>query len=127
MGFRNNTYAKVWSVEPKSDVNTKVRISISKKNRETGSYEQDFSGFVSFIGSACAKKAAALKEGDRIKIGDVDVSSFFSKEKNKEYITFKCFSFEDASFGDSGTPSEASTDLQPTVDSGEIDDARLPF
>ena len=37
------------------------RLSISKKNRATGEYEQDFSGFVMFVGTACAKKAAALK------------------------------------------------------------------
>ena len=52
MGFRKDTFATVWSVEPTSDTMTKARISISRKNRQTGEYETDFSGFVSFVGSS---------------------------------------------------------------------------
>lgn len=94
MGFRQNTYATVWSVEPVSDTYTKCRISISRKNKNTGEYETDFSGFVGFAGTAAARKAAALKPRDRIKLGDVDVTNRYDKEKEKEYISFKVFSFE---------------------------------
>lgn len=94
MGFRKDSYATVWEVEPISDLVTKARISINRKNKQTGEYEQDFGGYVKFIGSASAKKAAQLKEKDRIKLGDVDVSNFYNKEKKTEYTDYKIFSFD---------------------------------
>jgi len=33
MGFRTGAYAKVWEVTPMSDTSTKVRMSISRKNK----------------------------------------------------------------------------------------------
>ena len=123
MGFRAGSYAKVWAVEPKSDTNTTLRISISRKNKQTGEYEQDFSGFVSFVGTAAAKKAACLKEGDRIKLGDVDVTTSYNSEKKITYTNFKCFNFD----VESSTQDAASSEPQPVVDSGELDDDRLPF
>lgn len=122
MGFRTGSYAKVWEVEPKSDTNTSVRLSISRKNN--GEYEQDFSGYVSFFGTATAKKAACLKAGDRIKLGDVDVTARYNSDTKTTRTNFKCFSFEVA---DSSPATAASSDPQPVVDSGEVDDSRLPF
>ena len=87
MGFRTGAYAKVWEVTPMSDTSTKVRMSISRKNKQSGEYEQDFSGFVLAIGTAAAKKAAGLKEGNRIKLGDVDVTT---KRKRLHIPTSKC-------------------------------------
>ena len=72
----------------------KLRISISRKNKQSGEYEQDFSGFVNAIGTAAAKKAACLKEGDTIKLGDVDVTNKYDKEKNITYTNFAVFSFD---------------------------------
>ena len=60
MGFRTGAYAKIWEVTPMSDTSTKVRLSVSRKNKQTNEYEQDFSGFVLAIGTAAAKKASAL-------------------------------------------------------------------
>lgn len=126
MGFRTGAYAKVWKVEPFSDTSTKLRISVSRKNKQTGEYEQDFSGFANAVGTAAAKKAACLKEGDRIKLGDVDVTTKYDKGKDTTYINYKIFSFEvDGSEGTASKPNN--TEPQPTVDSGEVDDARLPF
>lgn len=94
MGYRVGSFATVWSVEPgPSGKYTKVRLSISRKNRDTNEYEEEFSGFVMFIGEANAK-AGRLKERDRIKLKDVDVTRRYDKEKQKEYYNFKCFSFE---------------------------------
>lgn len=123
MGFRTGAYAKVWEVTPMSDTSTKVRMSISRKNKQSGEYEQDFSGFVLAIGTAAAKKAASLKEGNRIKLGDVDVTTKYDKEKKVTYTNFKMISFE----LDGEEPRDSSTEPQPTVDEGEIDDNRLPF
>lgn len=125
MGFRKDSYATVWSVETVSDTLTKARVSISRKNKNTGEYEQDFSGYVSFVGTAAAAKAAKLKEKDRVKLGDVDVSNRYDKEKGKEYTTFKVFSFE----LQDGSPSSAPAINNPVsvVDSGEPDEDAFPF
>lgn len=125
MGFRTGAYAKVWEVKPFSDTSVKLRLSVSRKNKQTGEYEQDFSGYVNAVGTAAAKKAACLKEGDRIKLGDVDVTTKYDGEKKTTYTNFKLFSFE--LDGDSPTPKSNNTEPQPSVDSGEVDDARLPF
>lgn len=122
MGFRTGAYAKVWEVSPMSDTNTKIRISVSRKNKQTGEYEQDFSGFVLCIGTAAAKKATLLHEGSRIKIGDCDVTTKYDAAKKTTYTNFKIFSFEDAD-GDGAS----STEPERSVDDGEVDDSRLPF
>lgn len=127
MGFRKDAYATVWEVEPASDVRTKGRISISKRNKTTGEYETEFQGFVNFLGSVAAKKAATLKERDRIKIGDCDVNNNYNKEKNITYYNFNIFSFEDAN---GGTTSGGSNSVETTVsnaDNGEIDDSAMPW
>lgn len=126
MGFRTGAYAKVWKIEPFSDTSVKLRISISRKNKQSGEYEQDFSGFVNAIGTAAAKKAAALKEGDTIRLGDVDVTTKYDKQKEVTYTNYKIFSFE-VDGGNTSAPKPASNEPQPAVDSGEVDDSRLPF
>lgn len=123
MGFRTGSWCKVWQIEPKSDTATQLRVSISRKNKQTGEYEQDFSGFVSCIGQASAKKAAKLAEGDRIKLGDIDVTTTYNRETKVQYVNYKVFSFQ--------TEDEAGSvvqDPEPVkhVDDGEIDD-NLPF
>lgn len=107
MGFRSGGYATVWSVDPQEKV-TKVRLSTTRKLPGDGErkYEQDFSGFVIFIGAA-REMANSLKEKDRIKIGDCDVTTYYDKEKQREYITYKVFSFEMADAGTAGTASSA--------------------
>ena len=45
MGFRQGAYATIWEVEALSDVNTKARISISRKNKQTGEYNRVMSGY----------------------------------------------------------------------------------
>ena len=125
MGFRTGAYAKVWEVTPMSDTSTKLRMSVSRKNKQTGEYEQDFSGFVLAIGTAAAGKALSLKEGSRIKIGDCDVTTKYDTQKKITYTNFKLFSFEDADGNVVAPPDH--TDPQPTVDDGELDDNRLPF
>ena len=130
MGFRVGSYAKIWEVKPKSDVNTQIRVSVSKKNKQSGEYEQDFSGFVSCIGKNAAKKAAKLNEGDRIRLKDIDVSTSYDKEKKIQYVNYKCFDFlidSDEGF-DSPSGSSGNTSNSKPVDEGEIDPPDdLPF
>jgi len=124
MGFRTGAYARIWEIEPKGDTLTRGRISVSVKNKQTGAYDQDFSGYVMFIGTACAKNASKLNEKDVIKIGDCDVSTKYDKEKRTSYTNFKIFSFEEA---DNARPA-----TKKQVDDGEAEafdeeDAQLPF
>lgn len=130
MGFRTGSYATVWSVESLSDTKTRARISVSRKNRQTDEYEVDFSGFVDFVGTAAAKKASILKEKDRIRLGDVDVTNNYVKEKNITYTNFKIFSFEtqdEINGGASVSTNSSYPEPRRAVDDGEIDDSRLPF
>lgn len=108
-----------------SDTSTKVRLSVSRKNKQTGEYEQDFSGFVLCIGTAAARNAAKLNTGARIKIGDCDVTTKYDPQKKITYTNFKMFSFEDADGNNNSEPDK--TDPQPPVDEGEVDENRLPF
>lgn len=138
MGFRKDAFCTVWEVSPISDTMTKGRVSISRKNRDTGEYVQDFSGFITFVGTAAARKALSLKERDRIQLGDVDVSNRYVKEKNTTYTDFKVFSFktQDELDGNTGAQQAPKTsggahgsidDYVNSVGDGEIDDEGLPF
>lgn len=133
MGFRTGAYATVWEVRGISDTMTRCRVSISKKNRTTGQYEQDFGGYITFIGSAAANKALKLKEKDRIKLGDVDVDNKYVKEKDITYTNFKVFSFDGPDEIDS-QPRQQPADTQSAIDAfvdnvgdGDIDDEFLPY
>ena len=90
----------------------------------TEEYVEDFSGFVAFVGTAAAKKAASLKEKDRIKLGDVEVTTKYNKEKERLYTNFKCYNFETQN--NENTTYSAPSEPQPLVDEG-IDEDKLPF
>ncbi len=124
MGFKNGAYAKCWSFEQTSPKVTKVRLSVSRKT-DSG-YESDFSGFVSFIGSA-NDKVKKLWEGARIRLDECDVSTRYDKAKNKEYINYKVFDFSIPA--DDDRPSEAKKPTkQAAYDEGEVEDEDgLPF
>lgn len=133
MGFREGAFATVWQVEQKNDRWTKLRINISRKNKDTDEYEQDFSGWVDVFGTAAAGKAAKLKEKDRIKLGGVDVTNSYDKEKKVTYWNPKVFDFEmaDSAGGGSGGHSSAGSSRRRTQEEyegeNEADDDGLPF
>lgn len=129
MGFRTGAFATVWEVKKGNGNYTDVRLSVSKKNKQTDQYETDFSGFVRFVGTA-HQNAGSLKEKDRIKIGDCEVTNSYNKEKNVTYTNFAVFTFED------GNGNNANTNQKPQQNSkkndfmsipDEIDDSELPF
>ena len=120
MGFRKGAYAKVWGVEPVNDTSTKLRISVSRKNKQTGQYEQDFSGYALCIGTATAAKAARLSAGDQIQIGDCDVSTWYNKETKKGYTNFKIFSMEEVENSHRASHDDPPEDPMP-------EDPALPF
>jgi len=120
-GFRTGSYCTCWEIKPRSNTMTSVRISINRKDKNTGGYVQDFGGYVSFIGTACADKAAKLKPKDRIKLGDVDVNNRYDAEKKVTYTNFNVYSFEMA---DSAQQAPASY-AEPEPDDDPSGD--LPF
>lgn len=124
MGFRKDAWATCWEVEVKSDTLTQVRLSTSRKDKQKDEYVQDFSGFVAFVGTAAAKKAASLKAKDRIKLGDVEVTTKYNAEKKVTYTNFKCYNF--TTQNEDETTSSAPAEPQPSVDEG-VDEDRLPF
>lgn len=125
MGFRSGMRAKVWESKQVSDKDTKIRISISSKNKRTDEWVQDFGDYCHCLGSAVATKAAKLKSGDIIKLGDVDVSNRYDKQKKVTYYDFKIFSFSIPDEEDGG--STASDPTPAGVDDGDVDDSNLPF
>lgn len=133
MGFRKDAWASVWSVEEGRGNTMKVRISTSRKKKDSDEYEQDFSGFCTFIGTAKVK-AEKLKPKDRIKLGDVDVATWYNKEKGMEYVTYKVFDFETSDgSGNSGAATnndrsaKKSSGLEDTAEDGDVEEDNLPF
>lgn len=129
MGFRTGAYATVWEVKQGNGNYTDVRLSISKKNKQTDQYEQDFSGYVRFIGTA-HQNAGTLHEKDRIKIGDCEVTNNYNKEKKVTYTNFAVFSFENANDNSSGQKN--TTQQNNSTSTGFMDvpdniDEELPF
>lgn len=107
----------------------KVRISISRKKKDSDEYEQEFSGFCTFIGTAKAK-AEKLKIKDRIKLGDVDVTTWYDKEKKVEYVTYKVFDFELFSNTEQSNTSKSTNKtsaLEDDVEDGDVDEENIPF
>lgn len=125
MGFRTGAYATIWEVKQGKGNYSDVRLSISKKNKQTNEYETDFSGFVRFVGTA-HQSAGKLKEKDRIKLGDCEVTNSYDKEKKVTYTNFAVFSFEDANGGSNNTQSKPADTSFVNVDNA-IDEEELPF
>lgn len=125
MGFRNGAYATIWEVKDGKGNYADVRISISKKNKQTNEYETDFNGFVRFIGDA-GKKVKNYKEKDRVKLGDCDVTNHYDKEKRVTYTNCAVFSFEDSeSSGGNGGILNGSDGFMNIPD--DVNDSGLPF
>ncbi|MBE7018444.1 MAG: hypothetical protein E7413_00985 [Ruminococcaceae bacterium] len=129
MGFRKNAFAIVFDVSEGKNKTKSVRLAISRKRKDTDPpvYEQEFGGYCTFIGNANAK-AEKLKERDSIRLGEVDVTNWYNKEKNKTYTTYKVFDFEfcDEFTSSSSTPKKTE-DVENETEEGEPEEERLPF
>ena len=116
MGFKTGATARVWDVRSKSPKVTDLRVTTSAKNKQTDQWEDDFTGYVACIG-ACASKAAQLKKGDRIKVGDFDITYKYDKDKEKGYTNIRVFSFEPVS-SDNNTATRTER-AEPKPEDGE--------
>lgn len=126
MGFRVNSYATVWSVESVKPNVTKVQLSTSRKNRQTGEYEKDFGGFCRFVGN-CAVDALNLRKQDRIKLLEVDVTNQYDAQAKREWVYYTVFSFEKVD--QNGGAKQAPTSQPAVVEENpvEAEDSGLPF
>ena len=79
MAFRVNAFAKVWKVNMQEGRNPSAQITITRKNKNTGEYITEFSGFVDCMFDA-KYKIADVAEGARIKILSCDVANTYNKE-----------------------------------------------
>ncbi len=123
MAFRDNAYATVWETRTTKGNSINVRLSTSYKNKQTDQYETDFSDYVFFSGEA-AKKAAGLKEKDRIKLLQTSVTSKWDKEKKVNHYTFAVWDFEPAENSKTDKKAApAAPKAPPTAD----DDDDMPF
>lgn len=134
MGFRNGGYMTVWEIQPGKSQNYKtVRISSRRKNKMSGEYEDDFSGFAALVGEANLM-ADKLHERSRIRIGECEVTTRYVKETGKEYINYTIYSFtiEPSKFDNEGTASSGGGNInepQPNVEdlTEDEDDDDVPF
>lgn len=126
MGVRTGAYATIWEVKPNGNF-TDVRLSTSRKNRQTDEYEQDFGGYVRFIATA-HQMAANLKERDRIKIGDCEITNRYVKEKNQTYTNIAIYSFEMADNSNNNSqPTQAKKPAEKFQNIPDGIDEELPF
>lgn len=104
--FSAGSYAKIWEIKRKEDKFTDIRISTSKKDRETGKYSQDFGGFVRMVGQAHTAMDH-LEENDSFKIIRCGVENSYNKEKKTTYNNFVIFEVEtDDSYPERGEAEE---------------------
>ena len=142
MGFHEGAFATVWEITNQGDTFSKVRLSISRKDKKSDEYLTDFNGFVGLVGEANKKLNlidSALSSGDRcrIKIGACDVSNKYNKEEEREYTNFTMFDFEmsdGATQSDNKKPAKTTkkkAQVKPAAladeESSEEDDENLPF
>ena len=139
MGFRNGAWMSVFGVYPKTNGVTQIRGCTSRKRRDTGEYETDFSGFCSCIGNDVAQKALQLHptEGHpvRIHLGDVEVKQTFEMVNGisqPKYTNYNIYSFDLGAEGNGGAtpPPKSYTDQLEAAYDGIVDDADeegLPF
>ena len=92
MAFRNDAYATLWEHKSGNGNYHEGRISTSKKRN--GKYEDDFSGYVRFIGDAKIKAEKLSNKRYRIKINSCEVTNRYDREKKQEYFNFAIFDFE---------------------------------
>ena len=108
MGFKNNAYAKVWKVNMQEGRNPSAQITITRKNKQTGEYITEFSGFVDCLFDA-KDKITGVAEGARIKILSCDINNTYNKDTKETRWYPKLMDFEVVDTASAGnySPEEA--------------------
>ena len=122
--FANGVFAKVWKIYPpkkKDQRFTVVQMSTSQKDKKTGEYKTDFSGYVKLVGDAF-ENSKELEAKDSIKINKCGVTTMYDKAKNENYETFLVFDF---SFVNEKKQKDAEIGVEDFMELA--DDMKLPF
>lgn len=126
------TLCTFWKVQRVAD-NGKtcdVQISVSKKNKQSGEYETDFSGFVKFCGENLVKFAQSLQEKDKIDIESFELTNKYDKEKRITYYNVSVFAAKKHEFDNNGSSgnknSTSNGDGFMNIPDG-VEDEGLPF
>lgn len=138
MGFRQDAFARVWSVTAHENYST-ANITVSRKSREDESkYEVVFKdGYTRFVGEA-HKKISDVTVGDggiSIKILSCDVENRYDADKKKLYTNYMVFDFEfpDSNGGgktggkSSSAAKSSPKTSKPAPAATEADEEELPF
>jgi hypothetical protein len=125
LGFRDDTTAWVWEIEPKSDRLVKARISINRKKKDSDEYEQVFGAYVAFVGTACAAKAAQLRPKDRIHLIRTDVEVKYTDGKN--YTNFLVYDFDTPGDKSNSAPAKRRAQVSDNEPEPIESDDELPF
>lgn len=132
MGLRTGKYptqATVWEVRESKGKTVDVRISCSKKNKQTGEYETDFSGYVRFCGENMVNFAKGLNEKDRIDIEEFELTNSYDKAKNMTYYNVSVFAAKKHEYEEGGSSNRSkstNSDGFMNIPDG-VEDAGLPF
>ena len=90
MGFRQDAYARVWSVDNKGNYSM-ARISISRRDKNTNTYTTDFQdGYVRLVGQAhntLKEMQIDEKKGVSIKISSCEVTNVYTSPDGKVSYT----------------------------------------
>lgn len=132
MAFRNGCYANIWELKPSTNY-TDARVSTSRRVKDTGAYENDFSGFVRFIGTAHRdiQNYPSTPTGSgpivRLKLDEVSATQTYNKEKQRTYTGFQCYAFSpiDSSPKAQAAKPAPNTDFVNVADN--VTDEELPF
>ena len=104
-----------------------VQISISKKNKQSGEYETDFSGFVKFCGENLVKFAQSLQEKDKIDIDSFELTNKYDKEKNTTYYNVAVFAAKKHEWDNNGNNNKQSSKSDDFMNIPDGIDESLPF
>ena len=149
MGFRQGAFARIWSVNDEGRYST-ANVSVSKKNKETGKYDVEFSdGYVRLVGSAHEvakglglptreKFDSQSDKGISVKISSCDVTNNYNAKTKKLYTNCVIFGFEipdnngDNNSDNSGTRKKSVAGSKAkakatVVAQDDADDEELPF
>ena len=84
--------------------------------------------YVAFVGKENAAKAAKFHEKDHIKLGDIDVTTKYDRDKKVTYTNFSCFSFETTNVsGSIKQQSENPASEGENPNDGDVGGDGLPF
>lgn len=126
MGFRQGAYAKIWQIKNDGKY-PRIQISVDRKEKDSDPpvYNKEFSGWATLFGNA-QKNVDSISERDTIKINSCDVTTYYDKGREVEYVNYKIFDFELAGNKVTTNNVEKVEPEKTTVEETDNDDA-LPF